>query len=276
MNRGINDRVHKIKRIASLTVAPAPPGRRELPDHRVRHPRLRHRPGRRRGVRRSQRPNTRRGQRSDTLMVAHVEPRPQQTFVVSFPRDLMVDVPACRGRTGSTPRTRLGGARGSSSTRSRRTSTSTSTTTSRSTSRRFQKIVDAIGSVARVPPRADRDQETGLATGPVTGLLRADGPTALAYVRSRSIEIARSERQHRRPTPASTGDCSTIRADLDRIGRQQHVHPQAGGARDLQEPERSHPGRGAHRQRPRVHQRRPEPEPRRRQRARPGRSVPST
>src|SRR4029077_10793182 len=38
------------------------------------------------------------GQRSDTLMVAHVEPGSQQTFVVSFPRDLMVDVPGESGK----------------------------------------------------------------------------------------------------------------------------------------------------------------------------------
>ena len=36
------------------------------------------------------------GQRSDTLMVAHVEPSAQRTFVVSFPRDLMVDMPGAR------------------------------------------------------------------------------------------------------------------------------------------------------------------------------------
>ena len=31
-------------------------------------------------------------------MVAHVEPGPQKTFVVSFPRDLMVDVPGIAGQ----------------------------------------------------------------------------------------------------------------------------------------------------------------------------------
>ena len=38
------------------------------------------------------------GQRSDTIRVAHVEPDAQKTFVVSFPRDLIVDVPNV-GRT---------------------------------------------------------------------------------------------------------------------------------------------------------------------------------
>ena len=43
------------------------------------------------------------------------------------------------------------------------------------------------------------------------------------------------------PTPASTGACSTVRADLDRIPRQQDVHPQARGRRDREEPERPVP-----------------------------------
>ena len=33
------------------------------------------------------------------MMVAHVEPGPQKTFVVSFPRDLMVDVPGFAGKS---------------------------------------------------------------------------------------------------------------------------------------------------------------------------------
>ena len=33
------------------------------------------------------------GQRSDTIMVIHVDPEQQQGFLVSFPRDLMVDIP---------------------------------------------------------------------------------------------------------------------------------------------------------------------------------------
>src|SRR5688572_13359430 len=33
------------------------------------------------------------GQRSDTMMVVHVEPGSQRTLVVSFPRDLWVDIP---------------------------------------------------------------------------------------------------------------------------------------------------------------------------------------
>ena len=38
------------------------------------------------------------GKRSDTLMVAHVEPGSQHTLVVSFPRDLWVDIPGLQGK----------------------------------------------------------------------------------------------------------------------------------------------------------------------------------
>jgi LCP family protein required for cell wall assembly len=38
-------------------------------------------------------PTTEGGQRSDTLMVIHVDPRARTGFLVSFPRDLLVDIP---------------------------------------------------------------------------------------------------------------------------------------------------------------------------------------
>ena len=37
------------------------------------------------------------GQRSDTMMVLHVEPDAQKTLIVSFPRDLWVDIPGIGG-----------------------------------------------------------------------------------------------------------------------------------------------------------------------------------
>ena len=43
------------------------------------------------------------GQRSDTIMVIHVDPEQQKGFLVSFPRDLVVDIPGM-GTRRSTPR----------------------------------------------------------------------------------------------------------------------------------------------------------------------------
>src|SRR4051812_2315371 len=38
-------------------------------------------------------PATEDGKRSDTIMVIHVEPEAERTFIVSFPRDLWVNIP---------------------------------------------------------------------------------------------------------------------------------------------------------------------------------------
>jgi len=97
VNRGINDRVKSIQRVAGLKVAPAPPGGANYliigSDTRA----FATDPGDQEAFGSPNDPNSS-GQRSDTLMVAHVEPGSQQTFVVSFPRDLMVDVPGESGK----------------------------------------------------------------------------------------------------------------------------------------------------------------------------------
>ena len=129
------------------------PGRRELPHHRVRHPRLRHRPGRRGGVRQPQTTPALSGQRSDTLMVAHVEPGPQQTFVVSFPRDLMVDVPDRRADSDQRARTRPAGPQLVIDTLKANFGIDINHYLEVDF-KTFQKIVDTIGDVQRVPPRA--------------------------------------------------------------------------------------------------------------------------
>ncbi len=40
------------------------------------------------------------GERTDTIMLAHISPRRDNAVVVSFPRDSMVPLPACRARHG--------------------------------------------------------------------------------------------------------------------------------------------------------------------------------
>ncbi|GAA3132845.1 hypothetical protein GCM10010466_24320 [Planomonospora alba] len=40
------------------------------------------------------------GERTDTIMLAHLSPRHDNAMVVSFPRDSMVQLPACRARQG--------------------------------------------------------------------------------------------------------------------------------------------------------------------------------
>jgi LCP family protein required for cell wall assembly len=40
------------------------------------------------------------GERTDTIMLAHISPRRDNAMVISFPRDSMVQLPACRARQG--------------------------------------------------------------------------------------------------------------------------------------------------------------------------------
>src|SRR5205809_3203160 len=97
VNRGINARVAKIQRVAGLQVAAEPPGganyliigsdTRAFVDNSDTASEFGD----------PQNDASVEGQRADTMMVAHIEPGPQKTFVVSFPRDLMVDVPGTSG-----------------------------------------------------------------------------------------------------------------------------------------------------------------------------------
>ena len=170
--------MHKIKRVAGLTVAPAPPGGANYliigSDTRAfatdssdqaaygdpNDPSA--------GVD---------GQRSDTLMVAHVEPGPQKTFVVSFPRDLIVDVPNV-GRTRINAAYANGGAQAVIDTLKANFGIDINHYLEVDF-KTFQKIVDTIGSVRVFLPGNIRDQETGLASGPVTGCYAIErGPGA--------------------------------------------------------------------------------------------------
>jgi LCP family protein required for cell wall assembly len=218
VNRGINDRVHKIKRVAGLTVAAAPPGGANYliigSDTRA----FATDQSDQAAYGDPNDPNTS-GQRSDTLMVAHVEPGPQQTFVVSFPRDLMVDVPGLPGKNRINSAYASGGAQAVVDTLKANFGIDINHYLEVDF-KTFQKIVDTIGSVRVFLPGNIRDQETGLASGPVTGCYALNGGEALAYVRARSIEI-------QDPNGDIVDEDGTrwrkldIRADLDRIGRQQ-------------------------------------------------------
>ena len=86
----------------------------------------------------------------------------------------------------------------------------------------FQEIVDTIGNVQVYLPGRVRDTETGLNTPYGGGCYPLDGAAALGVRAVPQPRDLRPERADRRPRHrASTGDCSTMRADLDRIARQQ-------------------------------------------------------
>ncbi len=161
-------------------------------------------------------PNTE-GQRSDTLMVAHVEPSSQRTFVVSFPRDLMVDVPGIQGKSRINTAYATGGPNLVIQTLKENFGIDINHYLEVDF-KSFQEIVDTIGNVQVYFPGITRDLETGANTPYGAGCYPLDGAAALSYVRSRTLEVY---------DPSYTdqnGEHWRLldqRADLDRIVRQQ-------------------------------------------------------
>lgn len=148
--------------------------------------------------------------RADTIMLVHSDPALQQATILSFPRDLWVEIPE-RG-WGKISAAFEGGVSGGGPQLMART-------VANLTGLRidhflyvdlagFQKIVDTLGGVEMCPPQYLADPETGRITDPLTGLdvppgcQRFDGRSALAFVRTRHLP------------------CDTI-PDFSRIGRQQ-------------------------------------------------------
>ncbi len=163
------------------------------------------------------------GQRSDTLMVVHVNPKKQQAVVVSFPRDLWVEIPGvpldnthCSSISTGKCMSKLNSA------------FNTGPDTVIQTLQlnydipinhyieinfvTFEGIVDAVGDVPIYFPYPTRDEETGLFT-PVAGCRLLDGKGALAYARSRHPEYY--------SFPNSGWLAQGATGDLARIQRQQ-------------------------------------------------------
>jgi LCP family protein required for cell wall assembly len=124
------------------------------------------------------------GQRSDTLMVVHVEPAAHRTLVVSFPRDLVVDIPG-HGQQKINAAYELGGAQLVIDTLKADFDIDIHHYLAVDF-KGFESIVDAVGTVNVPFEYATRDQETGL--DEAAGCQALNGSQALAYVRSRTIE----------------------------------------------------------------------------------------
>ena len=154
------------------------------------------------------------GQRSDTLMVIHVDPAQKTGFLVSFPRDLAVDVPglgqqkinaAFNSDSGGGPQRVVD-------------------TLQQNFNipihhylevdfQSFKGIVDAMGGVPVYIDAPSRDPHSGFEFIPFNfkpGCYTLDGSTALNYVRSRGMEQYIDGRWQTDP-----------RGDLGRIDRQQ-------------------------------------------------------
>jgi polyisoprenyl-teichoic acid--peptidoglycan teichoic acid transferase len=154
-------------------------------------------------------------QRSDTLMVVHVEPEAKTGYLVSFPRDLVVDIPGV-GQSKINAAFNEGPQR-------------VVDTLAQNFNipihhyvevdfRSFKGIVDAMGGVPVYLDGPSRDPASGfefvgLPPAPVPpGCYVLDGVMALNYVRSRNLEVYNPEDRQWHADP---------RGDLGRIERQQ-------------------------------------------------------
>jgi LCP family protein required for cell wall assembly len=150
------------------------------------------------------------GQRSDTMMVVHVEPGAKTGFVVSLPRDTWVDIPG-HGENRLNAALELGGP-----------SLLIETITSNFAVpimhyleidiEGFQNIVNTIGGVHIYFPTPARDTLSGL-NEPEAGCHELDGAQALTYVRARHYEWYDASTKRWKTDP---------RSDLSRIERQQY------------------------------------------------------
>ena len=149
------------------------------------------------------------GQRSDTIIVLHVDPRGKKAAILSIPRDLAVPI---AGSDSQQPQ-RINSA-------FQRGPEVLIQTIRQSLGieidhyaqvdfNGFRSVVDAIGGVPMYFDSPARDRVSGLDIR-TPGCVTMDGPKALAYVRSRNYEYFESGKWRSDP-----------RADLGRIERQQ-------------------------------------------------------
>jgi LCP family protein required for cell wall assembly len=215
VNKGIDDRVKKISRVQLALASPPPQGAnflligsdsRAFVDNATEASAF--------GDAQSQG-----GQRSDTIMVAHVEPSSQKTFVVSFPRDTMVNIPGY-GRDRINAAYSIGGPQLLIDTLHDNFGIDINHYVEVDF-KSFQSVVDTIGNVKVYLPGRVRDEETGLETPFGAGCYPLDGPAALAYVRSRTMQIYDPNGPIVDPDTGEHWRLLDVRADLDRIPRQQ-------------------------------------------------------
>jgi LCP family protein required for cell wall assembly len=146
------------------------------------------------------------GQRSDTMMVLHIDPATKSNLLVSFPRDLLVNIPGHgRGQINSVfnagPQAVIDMMK-----------QDFDVSINHYVEINFEAFIGVVNAVGKIPvyfPYTARDAYSGL--NEPGGCQPLDGNAALAYVRSRHLEYLRNG-QWSNASP---------RADLDRITRQQ-------------------------------------------------------
>ena len=148
------------------------------------------------------------GERSDTIMVLHVDPRQQQAAILSIPRDLYVPIAGTDFSDKINASFALGGAPQLIATIQEALGIAINHYVQVDFVG-FKDIVDTVGGVDVYVPTPARDVTSGLDI-PKAGCVRLDGTQGLAFVRSRDYEVLVGDRWEMDP-----------RADLGRIKRQQ-------------------------------------------------------
>jgi LCP family protein required for cell wall assembly len=155
-------------------------------------------------------PATEGGRRSDTIMVVHVEPRAERTLVVSFPRDLLVNIPGrgpgkINAAYNDGPQTLIN-----------TITTNFGIEINHYIELNFESfvgLVDQLGSVTVYLSHPARDPELQFEF-PTAGCVALDGERALQWVRSRTLEL-------RNPRTGLWVPVDQFSPDIRRIERQQ-------------------------------------------------------
>jgi LCP family protein required for cell wall assembly len=148
------------------------------------------------------------GQRSDTIMVLHIDPKQQKAAILSIPRDLYVTIPGTGGRDKINASFSIGGPALLIQT----IKDALGIEINHYVEVDFggvERIVNAVGGVKVYVDAPARDFMTGLDI-PAAGCNELDGYQALAFVRSRYYETYERGRW-----------VSGSNSDIDRISRQQ-------------------------------------------------------
>ena len=157
------------------------------------------------------------GQRSDTIMIAHVDPHSKQALLVSFPRDTWVRLPGgCHEKINAAFNAdyRCAGQHGGPDMLVSTIKENFNVSINHYLEIDFvgfRRIVDVLGHVSIYFPTPARDKFTGLSVQ--GGCQKLDGLQALAYARSRHYQFFDYAKNDFRSDPLS---------DFGRIHRQQY------------------------------------------------------
>jgi len=149
------------------------------------------------------------GQRSDTIIVMHVDPRAEKAAILSIPRDLLVPIAGSGSRTPKLINSAFAKGPDVLIATIRQELGIEIDHYAQVDFNGFRGVVDALGGVKLSFPAPARDTVTGLNV-PEAGCVSLDGDDALAYVRSRKYQSLERGKWQQDPT-----------ADLGRIERQQ-------------------------------------------------------